>query len=327
MATTVTKTIKSAGGDYTTVAAWEAGNQGDLVTADEVRVGEIYDVNTTAALTVDGSTTDATRYMHLTVNSAYRHAGVWDTGKQNFQVSSTDATVIVADDYFHASYLQLRNTHATNGGSGIRFSNTGGVVEQLVIRGTAGALNHGVEVSNTAGANFTVRNTNVSGCHNGLLFGTGTGTTVQSCTSVANRGRGVSSSLNAALAITNLYAGGNTGDDYNEGGTVGWSSWTGTTCMCQDAITETGLTNSIAYSTANFTNVTAGSEDLHLVTGSALIDAGTDLSGSFTVDIDGVTRTGTWDVGADEYVAGGGGATFKAGFARGSNVILQPGVR
>ena len=29
-------------------------------------------------------------------------------------------------------------------------------------------------------------------------------------------------------------------------------------------------------------------------------DAGTDLSGTFTDDIDGDTRSGTWDIGADE---------------------------
>ncbi|TET38383.1 MAG: right-handed parallel beta-helix repeat-containing protein [Planctomycetota bacterium] len=40
--------------------------------------------------------------------------------------------------------------------------------------------------------------------------------------------------------------------------------------------------------------------DFHLKV-AVCIDAGTDLSGIFTDDIDGQTRTGTWDVGADEY--------------------------
>ena len=49
-----------------------------------------------------------------------------------------------------------------------------------------------------------------------------------------------------------------------------------------------------------FVNTTEGSEDLHLKSGSDLIDAGTDLSSYFTDDIDGQSRTGAWDIGADE---------------------------
>ncbi|TET36709.1 MAG: hypothetical protein E3J72_08100 [Planctomycetota bacterium] len=46
--------------------------------------------------------------------------------------------------------------------------------------------------------------------------------------------------------------------------------------------------------------------DFHLKAGADCIDAGTDLSGTFTTDIDGQTRTGTWDIGADEYFPPGG---------------------
>jgi parallel beta-helix repeat protein len=46
--------------------------------------------------------------------------------------------------------------------------------------------------------------------------------------------------------------------------------------------------------------------DCHLVAGdTAAIDAGTDLSGIFLDDIDFVTRSGDWDIGADQYVSGG----------------------
>lgn len=81
--------------------------------------------------------------------------------------------------------------------------------------------------------------------------------------------------------------------------------------------TATNCANSVACDTstgtghAGFTNVTAGSEDFHLIAGSALIDIGVDTSGegaplNFTTDIDGETRSGTWDIGADEYVAASG---------------------
>jgi hypothetical protein len=53
-----------------------------------------------------------------------------------------------------------------------------------------------------------------------------------------------------------------------------------------------------------FVSATVGSEDIHLKAGADCIDAGVDLSGTFTGDIDGDTRTGSWDVGADENVTG-----------------------
>jgi hypothetical protein len=49
-------------------------------------------------------------------------------------------------------------------------------------------------------------------------------------------------------------------------------------------------------------STTSGSENLHLQPGSCARDTGIDLSAYFTNDIDGDTRTGTWDIGADEYV-------------------------
>ena len=69
MATTVTKTIRASGGDYTTVSAWEAGRQAanaNLVTADVIEVGECYDDWETGlanTCTISGFTADSTRYL------------------------------------------------------------------------------------------------------------------------------------------------------------------------------------------------------------------------------------------------------------------------
>jgi hypothetical protein len=309
-----TKTIKSAGGDYTTVALWEADTDNDLAGTGE-NIGEIYDVNTTAAITIAGATnTDATNFRHLTTAAANRHAGVWDTGKSNFQVSATNVFVTVSEAFGKISYLQAKNTHATLGGGVYRLDANSTKIEQCIGWQTAPATGDtaaGIYL-NSGGTGQTVRNCVLYSNRNGIFANhtSASSITIENTDCVGNTLIGIRSSLNAALTIKNVYCGGNTGDDFNEGGTAGWSSWTATTCMCEDALTETGLTGSIAWSTANFTNVTAGSIDIHLVTGSALIDVGTDLSGSFTADIDGVARSGTWDVGADEFVAAGGGGRF-----------------
>jgi hypothetical protein len=57
---------------------------------------------------------------------------------------------------------------------------------------------------------------------------------------------------------------------------------------------------SIPYSTANFVSVTPGSENLHLVVGSVLRDAG--VTTPAVIDIDGRMRIAPFDIGADEYL-------------------------
>lgn len=100
-----------------------------------------------------------------------------------------------------------------------------------------------------------------------------------------------------AVTMKNVYAGGTT--------SYSGSALSLTTCASADASTGTAGLRSMAYSTANFTNVTSGSEDLQIVTGGSPspVDTGTDTTGdsaplNFTTDIAGTTRTGTWDIGA-----------------------------
>lgn len=66
MATVVNKSIGSDGGrDHASFAAYDTANQGNLITADEERHGQAYDdtVFDEAGILIDGSTTDATRFM------------------------------------------------------------------------------------------------------------------------------------------------------------------------------------------------------------------------------------------------------------------------
>lgn len=68
--------------------------------------------------------------------------------------------------------------------------------------------------------------------------------------------------------------------------------------------------NTTTSSTSTPTYVDADNKDFHLASGDTTWkDQGTDLSGSavypFSTDIDGETRTGTWDIGADEYASAG----------------------
>jgi hypothetical protein len=119
---------------------------------------------------------------------------------------------------------------------------------------------------------------------------------VQNCTLVGN-GRGIKRESGSYTRLTNVLASGNTNSQFDVNG----GSW-GT---CSNNASSDGTapgTNSRTNQT--FTFVDAANKDYHLAAGDAgAKDYGTSLSGSFTIDIDGETRSGTWDIGADEYVA------------------------
>ena len=139
--------------------------------------------------------------------------------------------------------------------------------------------------------------------------GSGGIATFYNCDSVDNGAQGFHVGDYRHATMYNCYSGGNGTTDYYLAGVNG--TMTLNESGSSDATGSTGLT-SIAYSTDNFTNVTSGSEDLHLVSGSDLIDEGTTANTSST-DADGVSRSGTTcDIGAFEYVSSGSTYTLDA---------------
>ena len=68
-----------------------------------------------------------------------------------------------------------------------------------------------------------------------------------------------------------------------------------------------GTSTQTTCSTTTPTFVDGANDNFHLASGDTTWkDAGTDLSGNFTDDIDAETRSGTWDIGMDEVVAAAG---------------------
>ena len=107
-------------------------------------------------------------------------------------------------------------------------------------------------------------------------------------------------SNNYSTYATNVYA-------YSEGGTA-FNDDYGLNTTTSASNDGSDGSSTVAYSTSSgayFTSVTEGSEDFHITnTSSDLYEAGTDLSGTFTDDIDGDTRS-AWDIGVD-YIEGAG---------------------
>jgi hypothetical protein len=325
MPTTIVKTVKPSGGDYTSLSAWESGQQGDLVTNDQIQQAECYAMVDTTAIDINGWTTDATRYIRVTVPTAERHDGKRNTSKYRI-VGVADFAVgllQINEDYVRCEGLALRNT-STVDAAGIRVNGaTTDIIFSDCIVYDCGTNGSGFFLQTPS--KVTLLNcVSMNNGGSGIQVGSGGATVAYAynCTSVNNVKAGFTVAAFRTLHSKNCYAGGNTLDDFE---TPTDATHNKTTCHSEDA---TGNTTT-AFSTSSgayFTNVTAGSEDVHIGASSALKDVGTDLSGDSqwvhpggNVDIDGQARS-TWDIGADEYMAAAGGPGPALQF-------IQPGLR
>lgn len=310
MATLRTVTVKPSGGDYSSAFAAEAGEQANLVSLDRQLDIECYSMNDLSGggadgLTFDGWTTDATRYIRLYAPSAERHDGKWHTGKYILRnTGDYRACLRINEEFVRVVGIQIHQNQSANHVQAVWVSPgaaSGVLIDSCIVKGATGSGSAGAGVYH-GGYTLTVRNTVIYGnATTGIYSEYAVGApvlTVENCTVIGGSGYGIQT--DSSQTVRNTYCHGTT-DAYS-------GAQTRTTCAHSSATSFTGSTASVAHSTANFTNVTATTEDYHLVSGSALINAGTDLSGTFTTDIDGATRTGTWDIGADEFA----GAATKA---------------
>jgi PKD repeat protein len=327
MVTTVIKTIKPAGGgDYTDLNAFELAERQNLVTNDRILVAECYSGGNlaTGSIQFDSAnwTMDSTHYVSITVANGHEHAGVYDTAKAYAEVSGVTLGSAVIDfkniDFARIEKLQIRKADTTTGSrwttlwtssssSAAYYMNRCLCVNEgdneaaiRIIGGGAGASRHIIKnsilithgTSNTAIQEIASGGTCNIRLHNNTIIG------------------GITGSGGGDILTRNNYikARPSTGFCYDV-------SFGSTLTQGADDATSTtesltvGLRN-VAYSTTNFENVTSGSEDLHLKSGSVLIDNGSTLTGfvnplaNVTEDWEGDTRPfgSAYDIGADEFV-------------------------
>jgi hypothetical protein len=300
MPTEVIVTVKASGGDYTTLIAAEAGQQGDLVSQDKKVTIKFFRTNYNSRVVIDGSTTDATRYMEFVADESVRHVGVYDTAKAGLVSGSYTNLIEILDNYVVIDGFLISNTY--DGGDGIVLSGVTGVqIKNCIVKlgnnFNDGSCIHIYNSPNTSVYNCVLYNSKAQG-----LYSSGTSTTIVSNSVSVNNGTGfVRPTGSSTLTLKNCYAGGNTTAPYS--GTITLIS-----CAHNTATVISGSTASIAWSTANFVNVTTATLDVHLQpdASSTLISGGTDLSSSFTTDFEGDTIT-NWHIGVDTIVVEGGG--------------------
>lgn len=312
MATTITNTIKSSGGDYTSLSAWEAGEQRNLVTADEIEVAECYNFSVTDSVNISGWTTDATRYIKIVAPAAERHDGraraVSGTGFRITTGVSAQSPLSVAQSHVYLEGLELEHTHASASYPAF-LANTGAgnvYIRDCIIHDTRTGSAPTMECS-LSGLVLKMRSTIVYGSGRSIDARNATSLELLNC--VFWRHAAEYGVLANTLVAKNTYSGHASGalDDFWPG--------TGNNNASSDTTATAYYTSSLASVAGTaFVSTTAGAEDFHLASGSSLIGAGANLYSDFTTDIDGDTwpSSGAWDIGADHYVSAGGSLSLTA---------------
>lgn len=317
MTTIVTSSIGTTG-TYATIAAWWAAIPANLVTADEVHIGElqnqVHNVGTTVALT--GKTVDAARYIELTaaagaswVDTPSNPIGYGFGARVEGAATSSNAVVLVSG----GQTLRMRRFQIKNTSTGVALqasiSGAGFVTASQMY------MTSGTTSASTGVANFI------------------NGSVIQQCVFV--RGGGTSS---AAIVYTKSPMYGSTlvslsgttptagvrGDSSTNvvlkncavfGATAlvgGTNTWSISNVRTSSASPPAGATQTdFSTSTgAKFLNLTSDVDcDLKVAADSSLVGAGVqDLTFS-TTDVFGVTRGNPPTVGAFEVVAVGGDTT------------------
>lgn len=303
-----TVTVKPSGGTYATLAAAIAGElvaNADLTALGVLTIECSGDLSDTSTVTINGFTTDATHYLVITTPQASRHAGVWDGAK--YRLECNNACIIINDLHVRIDGLQIKMTTALTYKDCIRFSDLSGAdirISNCLIQGVGSDAADdfiGLSWAYSTGPSTAY-------IYNNIIYGFVNGTKTSCCGMQMNDG-------------WTMYAYNNTVVDCYVGikranGTA--HSYMNLVSDCTDCYSGTidGDHNASTTSDApgtNAHNVTRGTEfeftnyagdNFHLT---ASFDGTTDASGGLvTTDIDGAARTGTYDIGADEYVGAGG---------------------
>jgi hypothetical protein len=322
MATVITKTVKSSGGDYATLSAALSALAKDLVTADEQLDIVCYNFQDTANIdtTSQGWTTDATRYVRIVANDD--HEGKWSTSVYRLVCTDSDALVNASIDHLRLEGLQFAQIRSVSSGAieGTLHFDAGTesgfqVVEKCIIYcdDAASYVAHGIRIEDST-PTYTIRNSVIYG---GSANAASSGIYVQAANAVValdnctidDFGIGIDyNNTNTTITARNTRITGCT-TVVDEGGGGNLASGSNYNTTDGSAPTNWGANSVDSTDTPTIDYVldsgTLTSRDYHLDSASDSGDsAGTDLSGTFTDDIDGDTRT-KWSTGADDGVASG----------------------
>lgn len=264
----------------------------------------------TTAVDMSGWITDATRYIHVYTTGAARHKGVYSTSYYVLFPSTDSIPFRVSNNIDTSKFiidgLQINGVNKTGAGG----EGTGGCIFFTAYQANTTIKNNiiksksytGIDVTQCRGTcliyNNIIYDTDKTAYSDGIAHEGSSAVYIYNNT-IYGFYRGLHRNA-AGLTIKNDVIL-NSGETSINGTIPSGSNNATYDGKGDDSPLTAGLVNKTSYSNY-FVSVTAGSEDFHLKSGSDFIDVGTDLSATFTDDIDGATRSGTWDIGADEFV-------------------------
>jgi len=300
-------TIKSSGGDYTSLAAWEAATQGDL-TGLGPAIAECYDLDDTTDVAIAGWTTTPTDYIEIRAADSARCNGSTRAQTGNtYRLSGTDAggQLRIAEEYVRIKGIEVRANNATPAigfpAGTISAPSDLRVEDCVLISSDVTASSSYVVLATEAGATISFRNCLVVGKRRGIDTRNSDAVTIDHCT-FYGLGADLGLVCDSEATVTNTAAFGYTSQCFWTGG----AAPTGSNNAGSDTSVSTDYTSSLASLVAanEFTNPSLSDTDMDfsLLSGSNLRDAGT---GSFATDIAGASRDVSPDIGAFEFVAGG----------------------
>ena len=298
---------------YASLADWEGHEQQNLDTGNSIAecICETNGTADTTAVTIDGWTTSATDYIAIKTSAGHRHGGKWNTGKYSLTPTIANETraVTVSEEFVRIDGLQV---NAICGASivwivGIGSSTLAACefrISNCIVKITKG----GYTITYASGIEFINGNaSSVAHFWNNIVYDFITGT--------AGNQRGIRFEAGTNGSVLTAYNNTvvNCGTGFSNGA---GSGVTFTAKNCGAASCTTGFSANVTQTTCSATAPTFvddANDDFHLASGdTAWKNAGTSDpdSGLFSDDIDGQTRSGTWDIGADEYVAAAGGLSI-----------------
>jgi uncharacterized phage protein (TIGR02218 family) len=321
--------------DYTSIGAWLSGTAGNLVAADEIRIGELcfdsaadYVYLFAADLTASGSTTDATRYRRLIAPSHHYYAQFPSIALSDPQSDTFDPTlgtgvkltkevnnafpfaIKINENFFRLEGIGVELTGTPTSGicAAIDVVCQAAVVDRCFVSMDSvdvssltysAGINHDGYGGSTSSTNYLrVSNCIVSGDGSAAGFGADIG-----FHSTRQHDR-IFNSVAYRCLTTGIYWQGADAHVRNsiavESGfadfDLGAASGTYSNNISSD--TTASGTNSLVQESASGLFRYPQYDDFQLLFGSKAIDSGFDLSAQFTTDLTGATRTTPWEIGA-----------------------------
>lgn len=295
MTTTVTSTIKSSGGDYTTITAWEAAKQGNLVSLDTIQQAECYSFALTDTVGIAGWTTGVNNYVRIYTPAAERHNGTSrDVSGIGFQMTSTLHGINVQTDYVRIDGLVIKSTNATaqciNPSAATLTPITNELrIENCILICTVSGSTSAMVTSPDLDCNLIMRNCIVYGPRRGLGVSGLASVEVSHCTINVTGDNGIRyGASTGTFTIKNNFVGGTLTEDFN---LVAGSTPT----LVGDHNASEDASADDEFPTGALINLAIGNQftttdNYTLKAGNVLGGAGTPLA-AVTLDIVGTTRS------------------------------------